>query len=45
MCEAMESQIYSLRTDIRERDGRIALLEEELALQKAEIDNLRRSLR
>ena len=45
VCDQLEEQVYSLQRLTQEKDAKIALLEEELALHKSEIDNLRKSLR
>ena len=45
MCESLEEYAYTLRRELLERDTKIALLEEELSLKKAEIENLHTSLR
>jgi len=44
-CTQLEEKVYSLQRSTQEKDAAITLLEEELALHRAEIDNLRKSLR
>ena len=45
MCESLEDYAYALRRELQERDARIAMLEEELSLKKAEIESLHTSIR
>ena len=45
LCETLEERCYTLKRELKERDTRIQLLEEEVALHKAEVENLRKSLR
>lgn len=45
MCESLEEQVYHLKRLLQEKDARINLLDEEIALHKVEVENLRKSLR
>lgn len=45
LCELLEQQLHDLKLQLNERDAQAALLQEEMALQKAEINSLRKSLR
>ncbi len=45
LCETLEEKVYDLKRAVKERDARIRLLEEEVALHKTEVENLRKSLR
>ena len=45
LCETLEEKVYDLKRALKEKDARILLLEEEVALHKAEVENLRKSLR
>ena len=45
LCELLEEQLHDLKLQLNERDAQVALLQEEMALQKAEINSLRKSLR
>ncbi|KAI0213131.1 Sorting nexin-16 [Lamellibrachia satsuma] len=45
LCELLEQQLHDMKLQLNERDAHVALLQEEMALQKAEINSLRKSLR